>query len=53
MSECGLCEACVDVCLLGIIKKKGYKMVIREGCDDCGECLKICPIGCIIPDKEE
>ncbi|MEA4956834.1 MAG: 4Fe-4S binding protein [Methanobrevibacter sp.] len=48
MSECGVCEICVESCPLGLIKKKGFKMVILEGCDNCGECQKICPMGCII-----
>lgn len=52
MSECGLCEARLDVCPLRIIKKKGYKMIIQEGCDNCGECLGVCPTGRIIPDEE-
>jgi len=50
-SECGVCEACVDVCPLGLIKKKAYKMIVEDGCDNCGECLEICPVGCITLDE--
>jgi len=50
-SECGVCEACVDVCPLGLIKKKAYKMVVADGCDNCGECLEVCPVGCITLDE--
>ncbi|RBQ23358.1 hypothetical protein ALNOE001_09210 [Candidatus Methanobinarius endosymbioticus] len=51
MSECGVCEACVEVCPLRIIKKD-TKIIIAEGCDNYGECLKVCPTGCMIPDEE-
>ena len=50
-SECGVCDACADVCPLGVIKKKAYKMIVEEGCDNCGECLEVCPVGCITLDE--
>lgn len=46
-SECGICESCINVCPLGIIEKKGYKIVVHEGCDKCGECMEVCPVGAI------
>lgn len=52
ITECGVCEACIDVCPLGLIKKKGYKMTVKKGCDKCGECLEVCPTECIILDED-
>jgi Fe-S-cluster-containing hydrogenase component 2 len=52
-SECGICESCIEVCPLGIIKKKGYKVVIQEECDKCGECIEVCPVGAIQIEDDE
>ena len=52
MSECGVCEICIESCPLGLIKKKGFKMIIQEGCENCGDCQQVCPMGCIIEDEE-
>ncbi|MCL2156479.1 MAG: 4Fe-4S binding protein [Methanobrevibacter sp.] len=53
ISDCGICESCIEVCPQGIIKKKGYKVVIQEGCDECGECMEVCPVGAIQSEDKE
>ena len=52
-SECGICESCIKVCPIGIIEKKGYRIVVHEGCDKCGECMEVCPVGAIQIEDDE
>jgi flavoprotein len=44
---CGICEKCIDLCPLNIIKRNVFSVVILEGCNNCGKCLEICPCGAI------
>ena len=52
MEDCGVCEKCIPYCPLGLIEKKGYTMIINDGCDNCGECIDECPLGAIYDDEE-
>ena len=45
---CGVCEDCIDVCPLKVIKRNVFEIVIKDGCDNCGKCIEICPCGAII-----
>ena len=33
---------------LKVIKRNVFKIVIKDGCDNCGKCIEICPCGAII-----
>ena len=51
MDECGVCEACIDVCMEEAIVKKAFTIVIdNDKCDSCGECVDVCPVGAIYED---
>jgi len=49
---CGVCENCIPTCPKELIKRVGYTMIVKDGCDDCGECLDSCPLGAMFLDSE-
>ncbi len=47
--ECVSCGICLDVCPTGNISEgEGLFLIDTERCNDSGECVKVCPIECII-----
>ena len=56
-----MCEKCVHTCneVIGAaalyIKPGGYKSTIDmkfSRCEQCGDCISVCPVDCIVPDKD-
>ena len=42
---CGGCVPLCSVCALSL--GKDDKATVNEKCDDCGICIKACPVNCI------
>ena len=53
---CTGCGACYAICTKGYIEYKadggmGFPVPQAVKCDDCGECLKICPVSGLCDDE--
>jgi heterodisulfide reductase subunit A-like polyferredoxin len=47
-ANCIGCRACTTVCKHSAIKVEGNKVTIDEvKCQNCGDCLKVCPMEAI------
>jgi dissimilatory sulfite reductase (desulfoviridin) alpha/beta subunit len=52
-AECSECYACVDVCWKGAISiRDGGPRISKTLCDLCGFCMKACPTGTIVPERQ-
>lgn len=47
--KCGLCGACIVVCLMNVLELDENGIYVGEGCEECGKCLEVCPLGAITP----
>lgn len=47
---CNGCEACADVCPVGVYEMRDGKAVVvaPEDCTDCEACVPACPVDCIV-----
>lgn len=45
--RCMLCQACAAVCPSLNIEVTELEVIISEECNNCGICLKACPMGAL------
>lgn len=46
---CGYCGACVSVCKNNVLELTESGIIIEaNGCDNCGHCTIVCPLGALI-----
>jgi NAD-dependent dihydropyrimidine dehydrogenase PreA subunit len=45
VDNCGCCGACVPVCPHQLLELTENEIIISEGCQKCGNCQIICPLG--------
>lgn len=52
--QCIACGLCSTVCTKGAITEEETRFrIIAQKCDDCRDCLEVCPIDCIEPSMED
>ncbi|MEN6593254.1 MAG: 4Fe-4S dicluster domain-containing protein [Methanobacterium sp.] len=50
--NCGYCGACVTVCSQQILELTENEVTKGTGCDECGNCTIICPLGAFTREDE-
>jgi MinD superfamily P-loop ATPase len=48
---CGICGACVAVCRQNALFLFNATLQVSDRCNDCKVCVKVCPLGAIIPER--
>ena len=51
-NNCGYCGACVTVCSQQILELTENEVTKGTGCDECGNCTIICPLGAFTREDE-
>jgi len=50
--NCGYCGACVTVCSQQILELTENEVTKGIGCDECGNCTIVCPMGAFTREDE-
>jgi NAD-dependent dihydropyrimidine dehydrogenase PreA subunit len=51
--KCLTCVGCVGVCPQNSLDYIGKRILADENCNECGICVKFCPVGALSIPKEE